>query len=268
MTSLADPVLAIIVIGNDQSVNPTIWAIDETGVTPPVALFTGPDAQAWGMAHDQASTLYWNDGGALWRANYKAGDPALSGVTLIGNMTTPTGSAMNVTGMAYNTVTNTLYGYRSITAPGFYAINTTNAVCTLANATSGSDFGGFDYNADDGFYYGLNDSSSTTTLPGGRGVYRISGIGGSISYTKIANYPGNDIDIDGLAAAPKTLYLVNDVGTQGIPVLDLSSLTYGTTLGSPLGSGIFSAAAYVAIPEPTTLGLLGAGAMLATMRRR
>lgn len=269
LAGAAASVQATVIVGNDQSTNPSIWAIDETGANPPVNLLTGTNATSWGMAYDRNSqTLYWNNGGTLLKAPYVSGQPSLT-PSIVGTMSDASGT-MNVTGMAFDTSTNTLYGYRSITAPGFYSINTSNAFCNAANLFTNADFGGLDYNPADGFFYGLNDSTSNAFIPGS-GLYRISGIGAAVSFTKLASYPGNDTDLDGLAAGPSTLYLVNDVPAQGVPTYSLTTLTYGATLASPFtaATGIFSAGAYVpsVIPEPTTLALI-AGASLIALRRR
>jgi len=266
--AMAASTQATVLVGNDQTTNPAIWAIDETGMNPPTNLLTGTNATAWGMAYDQNSqTLYWNNAGTLMSAPYVSGQGSLT-PSVIGSMSDASGS-MNVTGMAFDTTSNTLYGYRSVSATGFYSISTANAFCTAANLFGNSDFGGFDYNPADGFFYGLNDNPSTTLIPG-RGLYRISGVGATLSFAKLADYPGTDTDIDGLAAGPSTLYLVNDVPAQGLPTYSLTSSAYGATLTSPFTAtnGIFSAGAYVPnIPEPTTLALVGGVALIALRRR-
>jgi hypothetical protein len=256
---------AQLVVGNDQSAaTNTMWMVDvSNGAAQP--LTTGTNAISWGMAaNDPGQTLWWNNGGALRRSSYS--NPLAP--VLVGNMTVG-GNAANVTGMAFNTANSTLYGYRSITAPGFYSIDQTTAVMTLVAATpTGTDFGGFDYDPIGNTFYGLNDGTGLS----GRGLYRIDNLlSGTPTYTLLTAYPGGDTDIDGLAVGGGRAYWVNDVGTQQILVYNLTTNAFENPLPSPFGTGgIFSAGAWAPglIPEPATCLLLAPLAALALVRRR
>ena len=248
-----------LLVGNDQT-NATIWQVDETGMSAATARVT-TNAVTWGMAFDPLSdTLYWNNGGSLFKAAYTPSGlltPMLIGTLNIG------GSNTNVTGMAFNETTNKLYGYRSISAPGFYEINPANASMTAVFLTpSGSDFGGFDYDPVTNSFYGLNDGTALS----GRGLYKMGADISNPSFSLLTPYPGGETDIDGLAVGSNgKAYMVNDVPSQGIYVFDLGSSTYDPTLASPFtGNGIFASATW--IPEPATMCLLLGG--LFGLRRR
>lgn len=237
------PAHAQLVAAHDGSGTSSIWLIDLTNVNPNRALVTAStgEADAWGMASDEETgTLYWNNGGTLYKAAYDPVNPLVPGV--VGSMTIG-GSAMNVTGMAYDTVEDKLYGYRNITVPGFYEISTVDATCTLVFATPAStDFGGFDYDPVTDKFYGLNDGTGLA----GRGLYRIDKPLSAPTFTLITAYPGTDTDIDGLAIGGGYAYYINDILTQNIFVFNLTTLAYEADIPSPFTTtgGTFSAGAF------------------------
>lgn len=255
--ALAATASAQLVVGNDQS-SASIWH-QKVPTGEATSLYTGTEATTWGMAYDGGSnTLYWNNGGKLYKSVYsQAGlTPVFVGDMKVG------GSAMNVTGMAYDAKNNKLLGYRSITTPGFYEISVTDASCTLVNATpSSTDFGGFDYDAGTGKFYGNNDSTGLQ----GRGLYEIADIYGAPTYTRLTAYPGTDTDIDGLAVGGGKAYMVNDAKGMVTYVFDLAGGAFDPNIPLPFtGSGIFAGAAYV--PEPASMLLLVV-ALVAARRR-
>lgn len=248
------PASGQLVVSNDQT-SPTMWLIN-LGGGPNTALVTGAQATSWGLTcADNTNTIWWNNGGSLLRAAY--GAAPLTPV-VVGNMTIG-GTNMNVTGMAYDTTNNTLYGYRSVTAPGFYSIKQDDATCTLAALTpANTDFGGFDYDPVTNAFYGLNDGTGLQ----GRGLYRITGIaGGAPTYTLLTAYPSGETDIDGLAIGNGRAYMVNDTSAQGIYVFNLSTNSYEPNLASAFTgtNGIFAGGGWAPglIPEPTSLALVG-----------
>jgi hypothetical protein len=155
--------------------------------------------------------------------------------------------------------------------PGFYSIDQATAVMTLVASTPAStDFGGFDYDPTTGAFYGLNDGTGLQ----GRGLYRIDNlVAGAPTYTLLTPYPNNDTDIDGLAVGAGRAYFVNDNSTagQGIYVYNLITASFETSLPNPFTAtnGIFAGGGWAPglIPEPTSLALLGVGALFG-MRRR
>ena len=259
---------AQLVAGNDQTTNPAIWLIDVTGANPNRALVTGTNATTWGLAvNDPGQTIWWNNGVTLFKAAY--GPAALTPV-LVGS-TTVGGSSANVTGMAFNTSSGKLYGYRSVTLPGFYEIDQTTAVMTLVNATPAStDFGGFEYDPVTSAFYVTNDGTGLQ----GRGLYRVDNLTSAPTYTLLAAYPAGDTDVDGLAVGNGRAFMVNDNSTagQGIYVFNLTTNTYETPLANPFSAtnGIFAGGGWAPglIPEPTTLSLLCVGAIGLVRRRR
>lgn len=248
-----------LLVGNDQT-NASIWHIDLTTNTP-TQLLSGAAATAWGMAYDgNSNTLYWNNGSSFRSSAY-----SLSGLTPSAAIPiTFNAATISVTGLAFDTATNRLVAYRSVTLPGFYEINPLSGVASLIAATPAStDFGGLDYDAATGTFIALNDGTGGP----GRGVIRISNMYSSPSYLNLGTYPGAETDIDGLGVGGGFAYMVNDVPGQGIYRFDLSTNAYMPTLGSPFTgtNGIFSAGAYV--PAPGAAALI-AGAGLAGLRRR
>lgn len=254
-----------LIVGNDQTTPaPTLWEVDVTNAVPnpPRSLVSGsPQGGAWGMAYDRnSSTLYWNNGGSLYKAAYTPSGTLTH--SLIGTLTLTTGGTFNVTGLAFNPFTNKLYGYRSVTAPGFYEIDPGSALGFLVAATpTGTDFGGFDFDPATNAYYVLNDGTGLS----GRGLYKFANIAAPAP-ALVTPYPAGDTDIDGLAVGNGRAYMVNDIPAQGIYVFNLITNAYEATRASPFTgtNGIFSAGAF--IPEPTTVTLVALGVL--AMRRR
>ncbi len=233
---------AQLVIGNDQT-SPTMWLLDVSGTIAPRALVVGAQAQVWCLAADDAGQmLYWTNGSTLFKAAYDLNNP------LVPVQVGAVGAAL--TGLAYDSIENVLVGRAS---GGWYTINTTTGQGTLVNAITAQDFGGFDFDHATNAFYGTNDSTSTTVIPTGRGLYRINKPISSPTYTFLSAYPNRldtgapDTDIDGLAAGGGRLYLVNDVPQEGTYVWDLATSQFVAPI-VPLPytgtNGIFSGGAW------------------------
>ncbi len=244
---LAGSASAQLVVGNDQTTAPTLWLVDLTGVNPPRELATG---DIWGAAaNDPGGILYWNNGVTLSSAPYAPTGP-LTPTSLTMTLAGTGGSTASMTGLAYDTTDNKLYGFKStsstiggITYPvGIYDIVPATGEATLVVATPSQDYGGFDYDATTDAFYALNDSTGGP----GRGLTRISKPLAAATFTNLTAYPGTDTDIDGLAVGGGKAYFINDVPAQGIPVFNLGSSSFETTLVSPFTGtgGIFSAGAW------------------------
>ena len=247
---------AQLIVGNDQSGTATIWDVNPT-TGAATALYSASDASAkpWGMAYDGASnTLYWNNGGTLYKSAYGA---VLNPVAL-GAMTF-NGASVNFVGLAFHN--GRLLGTRNIATEAVYEIDVNTLTATQQYVyPSTFDFGGLDSDAATGVLYGLSDS-------GGAGLYKIDLA--APSTTLIAGYPAGETDIDGLAVFNNIAYYVTDGPNTTQPNLYRVDVTTGSILGtlpSPFtGSGTFSAAAFV--PEPSTLGALALLGLLGLRRR-
>jgi hypothetical protein len=135
---------------------------------------------------------------------------------------------------------------------------------------------GLDYDPTTNLFYGVQDSDNTGT--GGtltRGVYSID-VFGTGAFTKIANFPGANTRVDGLAVGGGKLWLTQQTGASNIVEVfpyDLTSQTYGTTISFALAdatnraSGATWATGNV-LPEPTTLAALGGVALVMARRRK
>ncbi|MDX2115614.1 MAG: DUF11 domain-containing protein, partial [Planctomycetota bacterium] len=232
-----------LVVGNDQT-TPTIWLLDVSGAVAPRALATGTGTTVWAIAADENNDmLYWTNGSRLFKAAYDLTNPLV-----VIDVGATTGAAC--TGLAYDSVTNQLIGRAS---GGFYEINVNTGAATLLFAITAQDFGGLDYDAATDAFYGTNDSTSTTVIPGARGLYRIGKPISSPTFTELAEYPARldtgalDTDIDGLAAGGGKLYLVNDVPVQGAYVWNLGTNAFESpiaTLPYTGTNGIFSGGAW------------------------
>jgi len=234
---------AQLVVGNDQT-NPSLWLVDISGATAPRELVNGTGGEVWCLAADDVGQmLYWTNGSTLWKAAYDLNNPL--SVVQVGTIT-----GVALTGLAYDTVDNMLVGRAS---SGFWQIDVNTAAATQLFAATAQDFGGFDFDPGTNAFYGTNDSTSTTLLPGGRGLYRIDKPLTSPTFTELAEYPNRldtgaaDIDIDGLAAGGGKLYLVNDVAAQGAYVWNIAAGAFEApiaTLPFTGTNGIFSGGAW------------------------
>jgi hypothetical protein len=134
---------------------------------------------------------------------------------------------------------------------------------------------GIDFDPTTNLFYGVQDTDNTST--GGtltRGIFSID-VFGTGAFTKIANFPGANTRIDGIAVGGGKLWLTQQTGASNIVEIfpyDLTTQTYGSTISFALTDGTNRAsgatwAAGVVLPEPSTLATLG-GAALLTRRRR
>jgi hypothetical protein len=248
-TAVGVPAFSQLVIGNDQGV-PTMWLIDVTGATPNRALVVGGQAPLTGLAADDAGRrLFWiTTSGTLFRAGYTPSGP-LTPINL-GGIVAGAGLTGSPTGLAWDSAAGRLYA--RYTAGVAEVSLSTPPQATLVTPIGSQDFGGFDYDGATGAFYGLNDSTSTLTLPTARGVYRIIPPLTAPVYLELANYPGTDSDIDGLAAGNGRLYLVNDISgvasnqSANIQVLNLTTLLYEAPIVSPFATsgGTFAGGAW------------------------
>jgi uncharacterized repeat protein (TIGR01451 family) len=248
VAGLATASQAQLVVGNDQTTGAGIYEISVTGGPQRTLVQDGTAAsQAWSMAFDSNSrTLYWTSNRALYKAQY-TNTGSLTPV-FIGTVTLD-GISTAMQGLAFDSVANKLYATRALSAnAGIYEISTTTAVATLVVELPDTDFGGFDYDAANDVFYVCNDSPLETTVLG-RGIYRVAKPLTSPTFQRVGLNPSGDSDIDGLAVGGGNVYLINDVGSQGIYVFNLNRAAYDPSLPSPLGSGaVFSSGTYIYTP--------------------
>jgi uncharacterized repeat protein (TIGR01451 family) len=200
-------------------------------------------------ANDSARTLYFITGTQLWSVSYDAPRTPTLVASLSGAITSASGGLAWVPseGLLYATTTSSLY-----------TINPTTGVTTLVRSFGAGDFGGLDYNADDGKLYMSNDSTSTTGGLTGRGIYTLSPPYATGTLVEIADYPGTETDIDGLAVGGGNVYLSRDLNNNLLYIYSLASGTYTGPITRPGGtttSRVFCGATYA-----PGLGVLPPGA--------
>jgi hypothetical protein len=129
---------------------------------------------------------------------------------------------------------------------------------------SAFDFGGVDFDATTGVFYGINDAVAAGS---GSGLYDID-IGGATQSFR-APYPAGETDIDGLAANAGLAYYVTDGPNTTQPffyIFDVNTGLQVGTLPSPFtGSGTFSAGTWA--PEPSSVAVLALVGFAALRRR-
>jgi hypothetical protein len=243
---LAGRAPAQLIVGNDQTGSASIYYINVvTGAATAIYTSTGNEAKPWGMAYDGATnTLYWNNGGTLYSSPFS--------LTLTPTVVAPLtfmGSATNFVGLSFSN--GLLYGTRNIATEAVYTINPMTGVATQAYVYPAAfDFGGLEHDPATGILYGLSDAN-------GPGLYEINIAAQTTTFR--APYPAGETDIDGLAVFNGRAYYVTD-GPNTVQanfyVYDILSGTQIGTLPSPFtGSGTFSAATFIGIPEPSSAGL-------------
>jgi hypothetical protein len=255
-TALVLPAQAQLIVGNDQGGTATIYDVNPTtGVATPIYSGTGTDAKPWGMAYDPGSnTLYWNNGGTLFKS-------PLQNPLVPQNLGAMTFNGASVNFVALSFFNNKLQGTRNIATEAVYTIDTTTLTATQDFVyPSAFDFGGLDADQTTGITYGLSDSN-------GAGLYEINVLAQTTTFK--APYPAGETDIDGLAVNNGLAYYVTDgpLGTQpNFYIFNIATGQQVGTIPSPFtGGGTFSAATWAVIPEPVSVVILGA---LALMRRR
>ncbi|MCB9384670.1 MAG: PEP-CTERM sorting domain-containing protein [Bryobacterales bacterium] len=264
--SLAGPLHASsLLIGYDQSSGSgadQAWSVDPTTGTATALWNSG--AEVWGMAFDPASsTIYTLDSSNIYSGTLGGGAP-----TLVGTITDGSGTSLTMVSLAW--ANGLLFATRNIANEALYSIDPTTLVATvfLDYADADYDFGGLDYNPDDGLFYATNDDAT----PYGMGLYSLDAFGGG-AISLVTAYPAGRTDIDGLAIGEGIAYLVEDESGDTIYRYDLTAGAYLSPFTSPMTTPqTFSGAAFVpstAVPEPSSLTLLGLGALgLLTLRRR
>ncbi len=203
-------------------------------------------------ANDAARTLYFITGTQLWRVSYDAPRTPTLVASLSGAITSASG------GLAWVPGENILY---ATTTSSLYTIDPTTGVTTLVRAFGAGDFGGLDYNADDGKLYMSNDSTATTGGLTGRGIYTLDAPYATGTLVEIADYPtvpAAQSDIDGLAVGGGNVYLCRDLNDNTLYVYNFAGASYTgpiTRSGGTTTSRVFSGATYA-----PGLGVLPPGA--------
>lgn len=205
-----------------------------------------------------------------------------------------TTTGMSVEGLAYDTTKNKIYVSRSLggsTGPeGLLEIDPATGDSTLilefeTTSTSLYSIGAIDFDPLTQLLY-LVDEDDT----GGRNIYSVDPSAGTPALTFVAELPLPITDVDGLGAGNGMLYLLSDgpdiLGTSAVEgnggnhyVYDIAAGTFSilgptpypeyTNSGAlgrinPSGAGMFAPGL---VPEPATLGLLAAFAVVGLRRR-
>ena len=215
---------------------------------------TNSGVEVWGMAFDPASQSIFASSGSELYSGDLTGAP-----TLLGTMTDVSGASLTMTGLAW--ANGGLYAVRGVGDEAVFSVDLTTLVATVAldYPELEYDFGGLAFNPLDGLFYGTSDSLAAD----GVGLYSLDVFGdGSIDL--VTNYPAGEFDIDGLAVGDNVAYLVQDNPGETIHPFDLTSGSYLPNLTNPMPTAeVFSAAAFVTVPEPTTPILLPMAAFFA-----
>lgn len=240
-----------LIVGNDQTGSASIYNVNvNTGVATAIYTTSTAEAKPWGMAYDPASnTLFWNNGGTLYKSplSNTLVPQSLGGMTF-------NGTSINFVALSY--YNGKLYGTRNIATEAVYSIDTNTLAATQEYVhPSTFDYGGLEHDQTNGILYGLSDSAPAGSV---RGLYEITISPGSDVFR--APYPAGETDIDGLAVNNGLAYYVTDGPntTQANFYIYKTSGDFVGTLPSPFtGSGTFSAATYAApIPEPAIAGVI------------
>jgi hypothetical protein len=212
--------------------------VDLSGVALSIGYF-----DVWGATFDGDDTVYISSvdgssgsdiGDNLW--TYTVSTEMFSQVGVI---TGAGGTKIRVDGLAHSG--GVLYAYNQVeydgNPAGLYSVDLTTFVASpVLLPNSSLDISGIDADPSTGIIYGVDDSSNS--------IVELDLVGGNV--TSVAEYPLGVSDIDGLAAGPGTLYLVQDEPSP-IDVFDIASLTYTGTIASPFTrTDTFSGAAFVA----------------------
>jgi len=258
---LAGRAPAQLIVGNDQTGTASIYYVDVvTGASTAIYTSTGNEARPWGMAYDGVTnTLYWNNGGNLYSSPFSMSLTP----TLVAPLTFM-GASTNFVGLSFRN--GLLYGTRNIATEAVYTINPATGIASIVYTYPAAfDFGGLEHDAATGILYGLSDT-------GPAGLYEINV--GSMTTTFRAGYPAGETDIDGLAVFNGLAYYVTDgpnTTQANFYVYNIATGLQVGTLPSPFtGSGTFSAATFIGIPEPSSLALavLGVSVLAGAAWRR
>ncbi len=193
-------------------------------------------------------------------------DPLGNDLSLLGTVVGPDGP-LSMDGLAFVRQSQQLYAWSNDSVEGtgqLYVIDPMSLTASpLFASPVVSDVEGLDSDAETGVIYALDDLT--------RSIFTVEPEGG-LSF--LAAYPGGTTDLDGLAAGGGFLYLFGDSPGDSFFVYDVDEGSYvrdqqGQIIAFPLPfdvPGTTSGAAYVIVPEPSTLWLTPF--LLVAMQRR
>lgn len=229
-----------------------LYEIDmSTGTKTSIGTVSSNASTTAGLAYDAASgTMYLSSTGndSLFTL-----DLATGAATLVGAYGD---STIVMHGLEWDSSTGTLYGVSGSTNQNTYRINTTTGVATAFGSTGLSSFNNLGYNsATDTMYmtnsgtdsfYSFNRTTGSPTL--------IGALGGPTNPNGLAYNSDNGL-----------MYLV-DNSTDSLYTVNLG--TGAATLIGSTGSGNLLGLAYVPVPEPASMAVLGLGAAALLRRKR
>lgn len=174
-------------------------------------------------------------------------DPLTAAPTLIGQLETSL-----VNGLTFDPNTNTLYGVESVN-DSLLTIDTTSGLATPVGDTGFEAVNGLTFDPNTGTLYGVDNSADVLIT-----IDPNTGGGTEVGPLTLGGLRGVTFD-----ANSAQLFGVDNLSDE---LVSINTLT-GTATGiGPLGFD--NVTALTAVPEPATLGLIGAGGLLVMRQRR
>jgi hypothetical protein len=239
----------------------------------------GDDLNGKLYSNDAARLNVWNYGAVGTTPTFIAGTYRTDGTTFVAS---GCDSLAWANGKLYGAISSAATSINQFR--GIYEINTVpdgaaTPHCIMTpvyqNSFGTMNLGGLDFDTTLGKFICTSTVDATSNGGPGIGIYAIDALGND-SVTKIADFPANEQDWDGLAIGGGKYWLTDfQVGTPSVIKIlpyDPVAGTYGTMTTVQLTDGTNRATGATwapnAIPEPTSLAALGLMSLVALRRRK